>query len=249
MGIRYSKEYEINYYDVNYKLEANITTLINYIGDIGTAQTEGLGIGMEYLTANNMAWVFYQYDIKVNRYPKYGEKVKLVTNPAGFKKFYALRTYELFDESGEKILEAQAIFFLINIEKRKAMRVPEEQCISYGAIGDENIDFKVERLEKLKEVMYSKEFNVRYSDIDSNRHVNNSKYVEWAIEAVPLEIVKDYSLNRIRITFDKECTYGHKVTSSVECREEEDKIVALHKIENEENINLTTIITEWKKIN
>ena len=44
MGKRFEKNYEVHYYDVYYKLETSITTIINFFCDIGTKQSEELGV-------------------------------------------------------------------------------------------------------------------------------------------------------------------------------------------------------------
>lgn len=247
MGKSYSKDYEIHYYEVDSKLESTLTTLINILCDVGTSQSEELGGGIDYLIERNMAWVFYQYDIKINRYPKVGEKLKATTIPMGFKKFYAVRKYEITDEEGSIIMEAQSIFFLINTEKRRTMRVPQEQYEIYGLDGDMKENFKIERLEKIEDVMFTKEFITRYSDIDFNKHVNNTKYVEWAIDSLPIEILTEYTLQNIKVTFEKECTYGQiiRVLSSV--REEDRHLTTLHKIEAEDGKELTKLVATWVK--
>ena len=115
MGIITEKEYEVHYYETNYRLECKMSSIINYFCDIGTKQSENLGVGIDYLTERKLAWVFYKYNIKVKRYPKYGEKVKVVTMAKSFKKFYASRAYEIYDENNEKIVDGEGIFLLINI--------------------------------------------------------------------------------------------------------------------------------------
>ena len=34
-----------------------------------------------------LSWVFYKYDIRVKRYPKYGEKIKVVTMAKSLRSF------------------------------------------------------------------------------------------------------------------------------------------------------------------
>lgn len=247
LGKKFEKEYEVHYYEVNYRLECKIATIINYFCDLGTKQSEELGVGIEYLTKRNLAWVFYKYDIKFKRYPKYGEKIKVVTIPAAFRKFYASRLYEIYDSEGEKIVEAEGIFLLIDINKRKAVRIPEDQYSVYGVNTDEN-NITINKIEKLREEMFSETFKVRYSDIDSNKHVNNVKYVEWAIESVPLDIVLNYELNSLEIVFQKECSYGIEVNAICEVIEEEDGLKILHKIEDESKTELTALVSKWIKI-
>ncbi|MBE6053337.1 MAG: acyl-[acyl-carrier-protein] thioesterase [Clostridium sartagoforme] len=248
MGKTYEKEYELHYYDVDRNLKANMSTIINILSDIGTKQSEELGSGMKELMDNNMTWVFYNYHVKIFRDPIYGEKLKVKTEAAGFKKFYALRNYEIKDENGNVIVTANAIFLLINLEKRRMMRIPEEQYEIYGVEGDIKEEFKVPRIEKLTEFKYEDTFKVRYTDIDSNQHVNNTKYIDWAIETLPEEIVNNYSLDEIKVTFEKECKYGEVVNVYTDIREERDgSLVTLHKIETLDKKELTRLIGCWKK--
>ena len=91
MGVVTEREYEIHYYESNYRLECKMSSIINYFCDIGTKQSEELGVGIDYLTEKRLAWVFYKYDIKVSRYPKYGEKIKVVTIPIKIFKQYKVK--------------------------------------------------------------------------------------------------------------------------------------------------------------
>jgi acyl-ACP thioesterase len=34
------------------------------------------------------------------------------------------------------------------------------------------------------------QFRVRNSDIDLNQHVNNTKYAQWILDALPIEVLK-----------------------------------------------------------
>lgn len=247
MGKQYEKEYELHYYDVDRNLRGNMSTIINILSDVGTKQSEEVGSGMKELVENNMTWVFYNYDVKIFRSPTYGEKLKVKTEAVGFKKFYALRSYEIKDSDGNVIVTGNAIFLLINIEKRRMMRVPKEQYQVYGVDGDIQEEFKLPRLETVTEYKYEDTFKVRYSDIDSNNHVNNTKYIDWAIETLPEDIVNNYTLHEIKVTFEKECKYGETVRVFTDVREEEDgTLITIHKIENLDNKELTRLIGYWK---
>ena len=41
------------------------------------------------------------------------------------------------------------------------------------------------------ELSYVMNRTVLYSDIDVNQHLNNSRYFEWAFDAIPVEFFKD----------------------------------------------------------
>ena len=245
---RFSKEYEINYYDVDYKLECKLSSIVNFLCDIGNSQAESLGETIQTLVENNCAWVFYKYDITMKEYPKYRDIITVETEPAGFNKFYAFRKYIIRNAEGNILGEATALFFLINIEKRRPMRILPQQYEMYGADGDLKKNIEMEGILKLENEEYCKDFNIRYSDIDSNGHVNNVKYIEWAIESVPIDIVKDYEINRMKVVFEKETTYGDVVHVSAQViRNEEDKLITTHIIKTHSGVEITKLEAQWEK--
>ena len=247
MGKSFTKNYEVHYYETDSKLKCKISSIVDFICDIGTQQSEELGGGIEYCTNNNCAWVFYKYDISMYRYPKFREKISITTNAIGFKKFYGLRQYVIKDENEEVIGEAKVLFFLINIEKRRPMRIQKEQYEFYGVDGDSDCNIDLDKLERVETMDYSKEFSIRYSDIDSNNHVNNVKYLEWAMETVPPEVVNNYDLKRVKVTFEKECKYGQTISASCLIEHEGENIRSHHKINREDGEELTLLEFEWTK--
>ena len=70
--------------------------------------------------------------------------------------------------------------------------------------------------------------------------------MEWAIESVPQDIIKDHELKRIRVDFDKETTYGNKVTIATDIIYKEDKIITIHSIRENNDKELTKIQIEWE---
>ena len=152
------------------------------------------------------------------------------------------------DEEGNLIGEALALFFLIDIEKRRPIRIQKEQYEFYGVDGDVDYDISMDKIEKNDEEQYNKQFDIRYSDIDSNNHVNNVKYIEWAIEAVPLDVINNYVIKRIKVIFEKETTYGDKISVSATVKEIDDvNLKSYHTIRNSEGVQLTLLEAEWEK--
>ena len=247
MSKQYRKNYEINYYDTNKNLKCKLPSIVNFFSDIGNRQSELLGETIGALTEKKRAWVFYKYDIKIYDYPRYRDTITVETESIGFKKFYAYRGYKIINSEGAILGEALALFFLIDIEKRRPARIGKDQYDTYGEEGDIKENIKMEDVLTLEEAQYTKDFSIRYSDIDSNGHVNNCKYIEWAIESVPVEIVKDHEMRRIKVVFEKETMYGETVTILTQVINKEDKIITVHRIVNSTGIELTKLEAEWDR--
>ena len=249
MGISYEKMYEIHYYECDKNLNCTLESIMNFLGDVGNKHAESLNVGMEYLTERNITWVFYKYNIKVNRYPEYEEKIRVKTVAEEFKKFYALRSYEIYDEKNIKIVEGSALFLLIDIVKRRAIKITDDQYKAYnvdkGSTG-KNLIGRLERLEKVKNNEYVSNFKVRYSDIDFNKHVNNVKYVQWFMDSVPQEIREEYELKEIDILFEHECYYNDEIKCVCEIHKNEDNLLVLSNIQDKDSKELTVFVSKWE---
>ncbi|MFL0252756.1 acyl-[acyl-carrier-protein] thioesterase [Clostridium neuense] len=240
------KDYNVHLYEVNYNNKANIVSIMNYMGDLATYQSEKLGVGIEYLMSNKIAWVVYKWDVHMDKYPEYDDTVTISTNPYSIRKFYAYRKFEIFNK-GEKIGEANSLWFLINTEKRRPCRVPEDLYNAYGLTKDDDKQLEFEKLLLPSEINSEKRFDVRYSDIDTNRHVNNVKYISWALENIPSDIMKTCSVSDIKVIYEKETSYGETITVQTQMQETEDKYIFDHVIKNSEGEKLTLIKTEFLK--
>lgn len=248
MNNSFVKKYEVNYQDTDWQLKCKLTSIINFLCDIGTRHSSSLGDTVEKLMEKKYAWVFYKYDITIYEYPKYLDEIYIETIPCSFKKFYAYRKYKITNSKGELLGEAMALFFLINIDKRRPMRIPKEEYELYGIDSNMVDDCEMDDILQIQENDEDiKKFNVRYNDIDSNGHVNNVNYVEWAIESVPFEVAKNFDIERIKVIFEKESVYGDEVTISATLIEKDNKIISVHTIKNQDDKELTKLEIVWKR--
>lgn len=53
--------------------------------------------------------------------------------------------------------------------------------------------------------------NVRYSDIDTQNHVNNARYVEWMLNALPDHWIGERRPREMSINFLRECVIGDEI--------------------------------------
>jgi medium-chain acyl-[acyl-carrier-protein] hydrolase len=240
-----TKDYEIHFYEIDYSRKALITSIVNFFGDIAMQQSDNLGIGLDWLMGNNLGWVIYKWDVTMIRYPKINEKVTVRTWPYSLRKFYACRQFDILDSEGNVICTADSIWFLIDTKKRRPTKISNEMYelyrVSKGC--SDIIDFG--KLSGPEVIDSEKEFYVRYSDIDTNRHVNNVKYIDWCIETVPLEVVLKYTLKNVKVIYEKETKYGDRIKCSTQIMKEDHEVTCLHKIDDEAGNRLTLIKTVW----
>ena len=246
MDTRFNKDYQINIYDVDTNLQCKFSSIVNYLWDIVISQSESLGETSNGLV-HNCAWVLLKYDIKIYEYPKFKDIINVETKVLGVKKFYGLRAYTIRNSEGKILAEVVSVALLIDIEKRRPMRIAPDQYELYGLKGDIKEDVVLDDLIKVENEDYTRDYLTRFSDIDSNKHVNNLKYMEMAMDTLPFEILDKYELARLKVLFKKETTYGDTIHVSSQVIENKDnKLITAHTIENSERL-LTKLEFEWRE--
>lgn len=244
--VKSERNYYIHYYEVDYKKRCLITSIMKYFEDLALIQSEKLGLGIDYLNKSCLAWVLYKWDIKVKRYPHFGETIKITTMPYSFKKFYAYRKFDIYDCSGNNIVSANSVWLLIDLNTKKLTQIIDNIYKVYQIDKGRDI-LEIGSMKKLERIDRAIDFHVRYSDIDTNRHVNNVKYVDWSIETIPLDTVLNYELKRLKVTYKKETAYGENVKAVTQLSSSDNNVVCIHKILDSKGSDLCLLETTWVK--
>ena len=239
--------YRVHHYEADSNGRVFVASLMNYLEDMAIEQAEELGIGIDYLIENNIAWVVYKWDVKINKFPYIGDKIRVKTWPYSYRKFYAYRQYEVLNSEAEVIISANSLWFMIDLKRRRPCKISENIIKKFGISEDKNKTIDFEKLKVPSRTDIDKSIHVRYGDIDTNKHVNNVKYISWALESIPYDIITNCNLKELKINYEKETTYGESVRMNGEITEEENQYIIISSLLNKEDEKLTLVKTVWEK--
>lgn len=181
----YCEEKQVAYSAVGCNKKLAPSAVLNYFQDIAIDNSAEVGCSIKDLEKKNLAWLVISTRFKAYRYPEYRENIKLFTWPKKFYKIFGERGYEIYDSAGEKIIKGSALWLLFNREKGSAVMVSDDIKNRY-ITSDREILPVLRRDIKMPQSLKSvKEIVVEKRDLDSNFHVNNVKYVEFAAELLP----------------------------------------------------------------
>lgn len=244
----FKKEYKINIFDVDSEHKCKFSSLVDFLWDVVISQSDYLGETKEGFVQNQCIWVLLKYDITIYEYPKFRDTITVDTKVLGSKKFYGYRQNTIRNSEGKVIGEVFSTAILIDFEKRRPMRISSTQSEIYGLNGELAEVPTLDDLPKIQKEDYTKDYPVRYSDIDSNGHVNNVKYMEMAMDTLPRFILNEYKLFNIKVLFKKETTDGDTLYISSEViNNDNNNITTVHKITNNNENLLTKLQFIWKK--
>lgn len=244
----YEKMYEVTYRDTNIRGECNFSSYMDFMSDTAFSQDISLGASISDFKESDYAWVIFNYDIKVYSKANYKEKLKVVTYIKAFRKFYALRSFKIYNEKEELILSGETLAFYIDIKKGKPCSIPSIYYDRYEVKDDRSIKINKLKMKRPSRIDISKNFDIRYSDIDINIHVGNSHYVMWIIDSMPLEVVKNYRVSELLVAYEKQLKYNNEVMVESQIEYEDDYIIAIHQIIDENKNEISLLQSKWEKI-
>jgi acyl-ACP thioesterase len=104
------------------------------------------------------------------------------------------------------------------------------------------------RLPKESQPTYSVHLTAQRDDIDQNHHVNNGRYMAWAMESYAKDFIQSHDIVHIDAHFKNECFAGTIVLSEAfKLSDEDGQTVFLHRIMNKNNqIDLCHLRFIWK---
>ncbi|VYT82481.1 acyl-[acyl-carrier-protein] thioesterase [Clostridium tertium] len=249
MSSKFSKKYNINIYDVDSNYKCKYSSLMNYLWDVVVSQSDSLGETDNGLV-NNCIWVLLKYDLNIIEYPKFRDTITVETDIVGIKRLYGYRSFTIKDSNENILISGLSTAILIDFEKRKPVKISSEQCKVYGIEKELEENFPLDDFLNISTAKYSKNYSVRYSDIDSNKHVNNVKYMDIAIDTLPREIINNYEISNIKVLFKKEATDG--VTLDVNSDviiNNDNELTTLHTIFNSNHDKpITKLEFKWLKL-
>lgn len=188
-------------------------------------------------------WVLYRWQAEFFRYPMPGTTLTATTYTTGFEKFYAYRDFILMDGENQ-VARATTTWLLLNPKTFRPMRVPKELADAYGPQPAQFVLPVYDQAEQTETVL-EVTLPVRSYDIDGNDHVNNLVYVDWVLEAIPIEFRDAHRLKELQLTYRKQVLFPETVVSR--CADSGGGIYS-HEILEESSRELRAwAITKWEK--
>jgi acyl-ACP thioesterase len=225
-----------------------LPTLCNYLQESAGNHAGSFGVATDQLLEAGRAWVLARLQVEVERFPAWREDVTVETWPSALDRLYAQRDFLVSDADDVTIGRATSQWFVMNVERRRPTR-PPASLLDFD-YPDRPHALAPDRtpLGSLEVTDHERAFSVRRSDLDLNQHVNNVRYVEWALEAAPDELTATHRPHRLDVQFRAESLYGDTICSACGSDPEEEAPALLHRVSREGDDRVLALArTGWRK--
>lgn len=208
--------YTVQLFDTDVHGTLSLRGMWDFLQETAGYHTQLLGVAPEDLRPRGLAWILSRLRLRVKRYPGLGERITVRTWPTGVDRLFALRDFSVSDAQGELIARATSAWLALKLDTLRPVRV---QSV-FDPPGMESLPRALdEDLGKLPGTASSERewsSQVRFGDLDANRHVANSRYVEWVVESAGLQLLDGSMVAELGIDFLSETPYGGGVVVRVE---------------------------------
>ena len=178
----YEMNIRVRYSETNQHGEVEAYQILDYFQDSSVFHTMSLGLGLGKKEEEDNAWYLLAWDIRIKDYPKLGDELKVVTKPYKMKGFYGYRRFYLYDSNNTLIADADSVWVYMNTKQSVPSKIPDDITKTY-------IPEEIKETVRVKRKLSSdgnweeaESFDVTGFFVDTNMHVNNAFYVQWAEE-------------------------------------------------------------------
>lgn len=191
--------------DMNHRLTPG--AFLRMAQQISTDQCESIGMNDEFYRQNHAVFLLAKLALKMERTPRGGEVLTLVTMPEQCKRAVYKRVTEARDEKGERVALLDSRWVLVDTDTRRILRRPPE-AFEIGRFAEE-VPFTLDvTIPKPAETEPSGKVTATYSRCDTNGHMNNTRYADAAADALPLDVLTDGEVKSMVISYHNELPAG-----------------------------------------
>jgi medium-chain acyl-[acyl-carrier-protein] hydrolase len=197
----WKEEYLVHWYDTDLNGHIKMSAIANYLQESAWRHANHLGFGYEDARKRNEFWVIVSLMIKMVGYPEWGQTITVETWPKGIDRLFAFRDFRISKSDGTVIGAATSAWMILDQTTRRPKNVdlvkPMLHLATHQDILDENPPF----LLSIKEISATELRKVRFSEVDQHGHVNNIRYIDWCIDALPVEWHKAHRIKSMVINY------------------------------------------------
>jgi medium-chain acyl-[acyl-carrier-protein] hydrolase len=135
----------------------------------------------------------------------------LRTWPRGLKPVFALRDFELQDDTGRRVAAGSSAWLVLDAISKRPQRLHKLFPSLAALNGKAALGRDPEELADNDTWDSTCPITVRYTDIDVNNHVNSSRYIGWMLDAYPVGFHLQHWLRVLEVNYLGETLEGEQL--------------------------------------
>jgi acyl-ACP thioesterase len=205
--------FEVRSFETDPGGRLTLPALCAFLQEAAWRNAAAMGAGVDLLAERGLAWVLQRLRLEVDAFPRRGEALDVITWAKRWERAVALRDFDVRAPGGERLAAGTSRWVVVDLASRRIVRLPDLIRALPLPERPEALAFDGDGLPGWERADHERRLEVRRADLDAARHVNNARYVEWALEALPGDWLEAHRAARFEIVFRREGLYGDVLVS------------------------------------
>lgn len=210
MAIELYQDFSVRISDCDPTGKMRPASLLVEMQELAEAHSAQLGFSREHLIANGIVWILYRQHAVMYEYPAFGDAVRLITWPGKIEGPLFPRYFRLERANGRCLGEMVTSWVLVNIHTRRPMR-PSALPGEFPANEERTSSLALPGMLRIEDAQPAHTRAVQYSDLDVNQHMNNTRYLDWVCDLLPLDAMLKGGLERWQLNYISEAKAGENL--------------------------------------
>lgn len=206
----YLYETDAAYSDVGPDQRLTHQGLLRILQEAAAIASDEVGYGLKDIPRTGVHWILSGWRVELKNRPSWRAGLRVETWPRAMDGFLSDRDF-LVRSGGDLVAQGTSRWLLLNAGTGRMTRISDTVRSAYAGQMDETSVFGGEELSgngKTPEgTPAAFETVVGRRDIDTNHHVNNLHYLDYAVEALPEEVYQSLP-DTVEIAFRRQILLG-----------------------------------------
>jgi medium-chain acyl-[acyl-carrier-protein] hydrolase len=221
------------------------STLCAFLQEAAGRDADERGFGMSHFLGQGLAWMLQRLVVEVAAWPAAEDEIAVITWPTSFGGAIAKRVFVV--EGGHGAVQAQASsrWALVDLGTRRAVRLPDS--LRRTPVPSAGVAVRIGPAPAAPRdgtALEERRVEIGDGDLDVLGHANNTRYVQWGMDAVPDAWLEAHELCAFDVAFRREALRGEILTSRAFRAGDDTLAHALVRAEDAEVV--ATLRTRWR---
>lgn len=204
-----SQDFTVTLPDVGENNRLTNKAILRMLQEIACIHSSLSDFGVNDAEKTGMAWILLNWKLQVFLRPMWNTKLKVNTWSSNQNLLSFYRDFEIFDDNNELVAIATSKWVLYDINNGSLVKITDDIKSRYIHIDKHVFENKMnEKLREPENSVLAYEYTVQRRDIDTNHHVNNLNYLDFAYEALPDNIFYNNDFKNIEIMYKHQAKLG-----------------------------------------
>lgn len=205
----------VSYDDIDQNMNLTLKGVLGYMQEAAMIHSGQVGYSVADVERTHVTWMLVQWRVRILSNVPWGTEVTVNTWPRSMDRATSIRNFEVFDGFGQKVAIGESNWVLVNVVTGRITRITSEVASAYDLTDRDVFEDALPELPAAGgEPAWSGIVALR--DIDTNRHVNNRVYLDYAREALP-EGLRDCAFREVSVRYRKQLLLGDRMQCKYRC--------------------------------